>query len=166
MSLELGLTSALNLQHIHFDIRTDAISTCIAIFIIAILLLLPFLILRILSARPSTFVEPLYKLKYGSMYVHSGRSEDYSRGIYYPILLMHRYFFILLYFCVSNGLLQALLMVGSTLLVLMYLILYKPFKTRFDIIFSILNTAELFLVYGACCIFCFLEHPSALEFRQ
>lgn len=162
MSLELALTSALNLHHFCFDSVTDAISTSISLLFLILLFLLPFLILRILSVQPSTFADRLYKLKYGSMYVHSARTQDYARGIYYPILLMHRYFFLLLYFSTSFGLLQALLMVLSTLAVLLYLIFFKPFKSKFDIVFSILNTAELFIVYAACCIFSFLEDPSKL----
>lgn len=163
MSLELGLTSILNLQFMSFGTITDTLSTGISLCILSLLILLPFLILRIVSVKGSTLATPQYRRKYGAIYSHTARLKNYSKGIYYPLVLMHRYFFLLVIFS-SNiyGLLQAILMCLSTLLLLMYLILFKPFNTSFDVIFTIINTSELFLVFGTCAIFCFLDHPSAL----
>lgn len=68
MSLELGLTSALNLLHITTFSYSDVNSALLSFFIVSLLALLPFLIVSIISAKPSTLSSRSYKLNYGSVY--------------------------------------------------------------------------------------------------
>lgn len=88
MSLELSLASALNIYHITSDTVSDILSVVIAILVLGLVILLPFLIIRIISANRSTLSTNQYKRKYGAIYKNSARLKDYSRGIYYPLLLM------------------------------------------------------------------------------
>ena len=79
---------------------------------------------------------------------------------------MHQYFFLFLIFFAANGLLQAILMLLSSVILLFFLIFFKPFTSKFDLVFGILNTSELIIVFGACCVFYFVENPESLVFRQ
>ena len=162
MSLQLGLASILNIFHVCIHTYSDRISVSLSVFILCLFILLPFLIIRIISVQPSILSSKQYKRKYGTIYWYSGRLSDYSRGIYYPLLLMHQYFFIFVCFFIRNPVHQVMLMLLSSLFLFLYLYRCRPFATKFDLVFFIINIWELILVFGLCFLFCFSEHPSHL----
>ena len=87
------------------------------------------------------------------------RSESYSRAIFYPLFLLHRFLFIYLVFAFSfSGLAQALLMVAASAIFLFYLFKFSPFIEPVDHFLTLFSTVLLILLY--CFCFAFALGPS------
>ena len=128
--------------------------------------MLPFTILHILGAPREWLVQKDYKEKFGSIYQNTERTKSYKRGLYYPLFLMHRYFFIFVVFTMeSAGPLQAGLMVFATGFFLYYLIQWRPFSSQVDFCLNILGTICLIWLYLFCLLFSILSHRSSAGFR-
>ena len=131
--------------------------------ICSILIALPFTVLHIIGVSKYTLREKAYRDKYGEMYIESRREENYSRGLYYPLFLMHRYFFVFIVFTLDYGLPQALVMLLATVLFLFYLFRWLPFRSTFDQFLNIFSTIILAVLYAFCVLFSF---TLPLEIRE
>ena len=139
----------------------DGVSAGLSIAFLSILLMLPFAILHIIGATPSTLEEQIYIRKYGTLYVDTNRSSAYSRGLYYPLFLLHRYLFITTVFMLPfSGLLQSCAMLLSTALFLYYVIKWKPLKMPHDQCLTIFSSLVLLLLYSLGLVFCLLDQSS------
>ena len=88
------------------------------------------------------------------------------RGLYYPLFLLHRYFFVFLVFTVDSfGPCQAFLMVCATALFLYYLVQWRPFRSSFDFALNIFSSIVLLLLYLFCLLFSILSPRSSLSLR-
>lgn len=86
--------------------------------------------------------------------------------IYYPLFLMHRYFFIVIIFTAGYfGPVQAFLMIIITSFLLYYLVLWKPFVSKVDLALHILNTFILILLYLFCLLFSIFSPKSSEKLR-
>lgn len=100
------------------------------------------------------------------MYKNTRLSESYERGLYYPVFLLHRYFFIFIVFALEQtGPCQASLMIVSTTLFLLYLLRWRPFSSRLDMALTSLSTVVLIVLYLFCLLFAFLSRESSIELR-
>lgn len=128
--------------------------------------MLPFVILHILSAPPSTLEKQNYKQKFGEVYKDLDYTT-YTAGFYYPIFLLHRYFFISLIFgAFFSGRLQCCLMIGATSFFLAFLIKWKPFPLRLDHFLNIFATIILITLYFICLILSFMNQSSFKKERD
>lgn len=89
------------------------------------------------------------------------RSKGYTRGLFYPLFLLHRYFFILVVFLFSfSGALQSSLMLLSTALFLSYILKCRPLKQRHHQCLAVLSTLLLLYSYSQCLLFSLLPQSS------
>ena len=93
--------------------------------------------------------------------------DNYLSGFYYPIFLLHRYFFICIIFgAFFSGRLQCCLMIGATIFFLVFLIKWKPFLLRLDRFLNILATIILIILYCFCLLFSFLDRSRYMSERR
>ena len=150
-----------------FGSAADTFSAILSLIILFVLVMLPFVILRIIGATPSTLSEKGYAEKYGTLYVDTHRSSEYSRGLFYPLFLLHRYLFIVTVFLFTcSGPLQSCVMLLCTSLFLYYIIKWKPLKAAHDQCLTIFSAGVLLLLYSLGLVFCFLDQSSFPELRS
>ncbi len=125
---------------------------------LTILLILPFTLLHIVGETPDRLASPTYKNRFGEIYEHTNRDKSYTRGLFYPLFLMHRYFFIFIIFaCSFSGMLQVILMIVATSLFIYYLVQWRPFRSRFDFWLNLFSSVCLVVLYIFCLIFSILS---------
>ncbi len=121
---------------------------------LAILLLLPFALLRILGQPVARLASLSYKRRFGEVYAHTRRDQAYARGLFYPLFLLHRYFFLLVVFAGSfSGVLQAFLMILATSFFIHYVWRWRAFRSRFDLRLNLFSSMCLLLLYIFCFVF-------------
>ena len=126
----------------------------LSLVVLVLLLLLPSIILHILGSPRDRLSDPGYKDKYGEVYEHTYRTKKYTRGLFYPLFLLHRYVFIFTVFALSVfGLVQVSLMIIATFVFLFYLFKLKPFKGKLDHLLNIVATIILLILYLTCLCF-------------
>ena len=170
--VELGFCAFLNILYvsgthspqISFDSVADIVSSGLSIVILLILLMLPFIILHILGVPPDTLTNKAYKDKFGEIYENTQRSQSYTRGLFYPLFLMHRYFLIFIVFAAESvGPGQACLMIVATGFFLYYLVQWKPFNSSVDFALNILSTILLIVLYLFCLMFSIFSDSTSMS---
>ena len=132
----------------------DIASSTISLLFLLSFLLLPSAILHLIGAPIEVLEDKRYQKKYGEVYENLNRSKSYTRSIFYPLFLLHRYLFIFLVFALPfSGISQASLMIFGTIIFVHYLIKFSPFKDRVDQFLNIFSTLILFVLYGFCLVF-------------
>lgn len=130
------------------------VSSCFSLVVLSILLMLPFFLLDILGVPPHKLQQRQYKAKYGEIFLNTHRPKSYSRGLFYPLFLLHRYFCVFIVFTASqSGVGQVCLMVLATSLFFYYLLQWKPFPSKIDFALNLFNTLVLILLYLFCLVF-------------
>ncbi len=72
------------------------------LIILAVLVLLPFLLLKVVCVPTRTLRHPAYLARFGQIYADSAVLKNPSRGVFYPLLILHRYFFLGLLFAAPS----------------------------------------------------------------
>ena len=86
--------------------------------------------------------------RYGSLFQEFHYEKGFSSIIYYPILLMRSVIFALSTIYVTNQSLHISLNAASSIIILFYLIYYKPFKVCLILITNIIIEAMIGLIYA------------------
>ena len=101
------------------------------------------------------------------MYNDLDYPDNYVAGFYYPVFILHRFFFIAIVFGVSfSGHLQCSFMIAATSLFLVFLVKCKPFSLELDRFLNIFATVILIILYFFCFVLALLDESSYLKERE
>ena len=119
-------------------------------------LLLPFLALGVIVQPRGVLFWKKQFSKLNILFQPMNREKRLMSGLFYPIFMFHRLVFIVGVF-LFPPLLLVLSLIGSTIMLVLYLVLYRPFKAKLDRSLQLFNHVLLIMAYFFVLLIHFIE---------